>query len=95
MRKLIPAVALAAVFGCGPEVREGMVVGKDFVPEHADTYFMPTYVGDTLILMPQTNHYGDDWRLTLRAGEATGSTSVDRATYEAVNLGDHIDLGAK
>lgn len=84
---LLPAAALVLT-GCGLD--HGTVTGKGYEPSYVDyetqcmgfdakgmcNYWMP---------MPYTRP--ECWRLDLRDGDDTGSTCVDRSTWDRIRTG--------
>lgn len=75
------AVSLAA---CG-EV-DGTVVEKDHRDAYTTTY--PVKVGK--ITTFQTKHHPECWKVKVE-GEHNGSDCIDKATWDALQVGDHYD----
>lgn len=89
-------LAILAVFllltACGKDLKQGTVCKKEFSPGYSQIVPYPVWSGNTVIIVPVTQYYADEWLLTISGEvdgeEVTKTFSVSEKTYDSYEIGD-------
>lgn len=89
-------IVLLLIFSCGPDLKEGEVYDKEFIPAHMQIILMPvTTCGKTCMtsLIPVPFFYPDAWKISYKAfnkDENQYDTSVKyvpKAVFDSLEIG--------
>lgn len=69
---------------------EGIVVDKEFTPEHTTTILV--YNAATKTSLPQVTHHEDCWEVTFEVNKKTGSVEVTKEQFNKLSNGDIAKL---
>jgi hypothetical protein len=64
-----------------------VLVGKEFIPEHIETYMISMFNGKTFTQVPQQRVIPDDWVLTFEIKNRTGFMSIPQEIFDLVEIG--------
>lgn len=76
--------------GVEPEYGEGVVVKREFIPEHTDTTYV--YNSTTKVSTPVFTHYPDEWKVYVDHREEVDWVSVSSQFYHSVSINTKVHI---
>lgn len=93
IKKTLFVLFIVSLIGCY-KLNSGIVIHKEFVAEHSQSYYTYIYTGKTSIPVPHTRTVPDSWYITIE-GAIKGKTrtktfAVSKDEYKSMNIGEFI-----
>ena len=75
--------------GCGPNITEGVIVGKKYIPKRK--VYQPIYmvVNKRTRIIPRWVTHGEVWRVTVEKDDKRQVWDVSESYYNSVRIGDY------
>ena len=93
--KVLLILLCVLLIGCH-RLDSGIVIHKEFEPEHSQTYIAYIYTGKTNIPVFQTRTIPDRWYIIIEgvidAKKRKETIYVSKDEYESINIGDFIRI---